>query len=152
MEVVEKGDYVGINLIIKGRKEAVVGEMAIEIANTYAPGESPMYLTAGDERLPVCIQEALLGMKQGESREFKGGPERSYGAYDESLVKEIKKAAMSSEYKVGDVIVEESKEVGHPIMAKIISINENTLTIDMNHPYAGFSISGEISLLKFEKR
>ncbi len=97
--------------------------------------------------------EANLNEKQkGDKFDFKIEAEKAYGIYDEEYVAKIDKQSFvvdgefdSKRIKVGEDIEMNDAE-GNVLVGKVISIDDTIVTMDFNHPLAGYDLHfiGEI--------
>lgn len=100
----------------------------------------------GRDGLPTGVRNAIEGLTIGEKFEVVVGPEDGYGEYDESLLGVIP----MDQFEDADHI-----EIGaefmtmfddEPVLVYVKEINEESITVDANHPLAGMKVTwtGEI--------
>jgi len=143
--------------IKKGNKIYVHYEGKFETGEVFDSSEKgentePLAFIAGVGQVIKGFDEAVIGMKEGEEKEFSIEPNEAYGMYNESLKKEIPKTVLpkDEEPKVGMMIVMATPE-GRQIPAKIIDVKKETITIDLNHPLAGKKLLFKIKVVKVEE-
>jgi len=109
----------------------------------------PMELTIGAEDFFSQVEEALVGMAPGEKKTVTIPAEDAFGEYDEEEVFSI-----SREQLTGDIVPEVGMELeltgddDEPVEVTVVEVNDDTLTVDANHPLAGEDITYEIELLE----
>ncbi len=129
-------------MYVEGEKEgelALIEKMTAEAPLTYCHGEGMM--------LPAW-EKQMEGRAEGDEFEFTIPCAEAYGEYDEAGVLELdKKLFYNGDGEFDDERVYEGAIVpmntadGQVIKAQIAEIGENTVTIDLNHPYAGENLT-----------
>ena len=101
----------------------------------------------GGGQLIKGFDEAVQGMKKGETKEFTLSPEEAYGEHNEQLVQEVPREAAKNipEPKEGMVVGLQGPD-GQNMQATITNVEEETLTFDLNHPLAGKKLTFEITV------
>ena len=100
---------------------------------------TPLRVAVGQHQVIPGFEEALIGMKEGESKTVAISPEKAYGKVDERLIQRVpttvfKNAGMQPE--AGTMVQFQSRD-GRPISALIQEVQEDSVLVDMNHPLAG---------------
>ncbi|BCG45346.1 FKBP-type peptidyl-prolyl cis-trans isomerase SlyD [Citrifermentans bremense] len=109
----------------------------------------PLEITIGNEDFFPQIEEALVGMAPGEKKTVVIPAEDAFGEYDEDEVFTI-----SREQLTGEIVPEVGMELeltgddDEPVEVVVVEVNEETITVDANHPLAGEDITYEIELLE----
>jgi FKBP-type peptidyl-prolyl cis-trans isomerase 2 len=109
----------------------------------------PLCFTIGARQVIEGFEEAVIGMDVGESKTCGISPEKGYGPrYDDHVLK-IDRSQIPPELnpKVGDQLQSRSEE-GRPVRAIVIEVDEDTLTLDANHPLAGKNLIFDIEVLE----
>jgi FKBP-type peptidyl-prolyl cis-trans isomerase SlyD len=93
------------------------------------------------------LENALYGMKVGEKKTVVIEPEEAYGDYDEESTQVARKDEFSEEVPldVGTFLDLEDDE-GDILSAQITEEDEETVTLDFNHPLAGKTLTFEITV------
>jgi FKBP-type peptidyl-prolyl cis-trans isomerase SlyD len=117
-----------------------------EIMESTAEGE-PIDFIQGIGQIISGLEEALYGMKVGEKKTVEIQPEDAYGIYDPDSLEVAKKEEFSEEIPldVGTFLDLRDNE-GEVLSAQIIEADEETITLDFNHPLAGKVLIFEISI------
>ncbi|MEM5871653.1 MAG: peptidylprolyl isomerase [Candidatus Aenigmatarchaeota archaeon] len=94
------------------------------------------------------LDEAVIGMKKGESKTFKVKPEDAYGEHDPQLVQKFPRSQVPKDMqpKVNMMVVL-TLQTGEHIPAKIIEVTEDYITLDFNHPLAGKTLIFKIKVI-----
>ena len=106
--------------------------------------------------MPV-FEECVIGMKDGEQREVTISPEDAFGLRQEELIQTMTKESFgdrATELREGVILNLNIQKDGeqHSVPALVTKVEENTITVDYNHPLAGQAICYQISLTKIGER
>lgn len=109
----------------------------------------PFQFTIGQGQVIPGFEESVLGMQTGETKSFNIPCDKAYGQKQDELIIEIPKENIPNEveYDVGTHLQIQQPN-GQVVAVLVKSINENTVTIDANHPLAGENLTFEIELLE----
>jgi len=120
-----------------------------EFDNSRSRG-TPLEFEVGSGQLIKGFDEAVRGMGFGEVKTFKLAPDDAYGHFNPAAVQEYPKGAFPEDYEfvIGATVEGHSPE-GAPLVAKIVSSTEDTVTLDLNHPLAGKDLTFEIEVLDY---
>ena len=110
--------------------------------------EKPLEVVVGSNQLLPGFEAALLGMTVGETKKFTLVSSEAYG---DVFPEAFQKAARSQfpegfEFAVG-TIVHGTSETGEPIGARVHAVDEDDVTLNLNHPLAGKDLTFEIELM-----
>src|SRR3989344_1340753 len=143
--------------IVKGNKVKVEYEGKFdngEIFDSSKHGEHshPLEFVVGKGQVIPGFEEAVIGLKKGDEKEIKLESEEAYGNYDSTLKREIPKDVIpeGQEIKEGMIIVMQTPE-GYKLPARIVSISDDSFTIDLNHPLAGKKLIFNIKVVGIEE-
>lgn len=118
--------------------------------------EEPFKAILGESELPPTLEEAIRGLKVGETTSVRVPPEEGYGPRQKLLVQEIenKEFIERVQPKPGLIItLNAQKEDGAepvPVPATVMEVNGDIVTVDYNHPLAGHHLTYEVTLLDTE--
>lgn len=110
-------------------------------------GKPPLEFTVGEKRVIAGFEKAVNGMAVGETKKVAIPSKDAYGEYIAELVSTVKKSEIPKEIKLqlGMVLVADSGSEGS-INVRITEIQEDSLTLDGNHPMAGKDLNFELTL------
>ena len=119
-----------------------------EFDNSRTRGET-LDFQVGSGQLIKGFDSAVNGMGIGEVKTVTLKPADAYGDTDPAAIVEYPKSAFApgTQLEVGHT-VQGTGPTGQPVMAKITSLNEETVTLDHNHPLAGEELTFEIELIE----
>ena len=139
MEKVEKGLYVSVDY--KGTLQNG------EVFDT-SHGSQPLEVQMGVGQIIKGFERELMGMSLNEKKMFTLNPEDAYGQRDESSTRDFARADFPQEMEphVGMMIALQTPE-GRQMPAKITHLDDEKLSVDLNHPLAGESLTFEIEVV-----
>ena len=130
--------------------------VALEYKLTLASGEevdsSPAgeplgFVTGGGQVIPG-LEKALMGMKKGDSSRIVVEPEDGYGPVDESMFQDIPQSQFPDDCKVEPGMTFHAQGPHGPFMVSVARVNDdNTVTVDMNHPLAGQQLHFDVTVV-----
>ena len=141
--------------INKGDKVVLEYEGKLENGEVFDSSEragQPLEFTAGEGKVIKGFDDAVIGMKKGEEKEFSIKPEEAYGPIRDELKKEVPKNAVKAdkELQEGMILVMATPE-GQQIPLRIGEVKEDTVVLDMNHPLAGKTLNFKIKIIDVKK-
>jgi len=109
-------------------------------------GRDPMVFLCGHGQMIPGFEKALMGAESGDSRSFDLSPEEAYGARDEEAIQELDKSNVPSDVNVGDMLGGRTAD-GHVVQFVIKEIGDDIITVDLNHPMAGKSLTFQVDVV-----
>ena len=111
----------------------------------------PLSFTIGSGDLIPGFEEAVVGMEPGDTRTATFGPEEAYGERSDELVFSIGRDKLpdSVEPEVGDRLEAKDPD-GNKFAVSVAAVEEQTVTLDANHPLAGRDLTFEIELVAID--
>ncbi|RMF54976.1 peptidylprolyl isomerase [Candidatus Woesearchaeota archaeon] len=109
---------------------------------------APLEFEVGSKKVIKGFEEAIIGMKKGEEKEFKLKPADAYGDPNPDLIKKVPKEAMpqGKEVKAGMMLIMTLPN-GVQVPAQIKEVGDKDVTIDLNHPLAGKELNFKVKLV-----
>ncbi len=116
-------------------------------------GSDPLQFELGSGCLITGFDEAVVGMSPGESKTVHIPPEKAYGHYREDRVIKIDKKDLPEDIvpAVG-MTLEVSAPNGVMVPIEVTKIEENTITLDANHPLCEQTLTFEITLVEIVEK
>jgi len=109
----------------------------------------PLRFTIGGGQLIPGFEEAVVGMKPGDSKTTELPVEKAFGPYLEERVIEVPKnkfARWDQQPTVGERVPIPQPD-GSAIDVIVTEVTESKVTVDFNHPFAGQDLTIDIKLL-----
>jgi peptidylprolyl isomerase len=112
-------------------------------------GNQPLEFVLGKSTLLADFEEAIIGMKAGESKTITIPAANAYGEYREDLIITIKRSQIQGgdNIEVGDYLTMTYTN-GNTTQVQVIDVSDTNVTIDTNSPLAGKDLTFKIDLLK----
>ena len=136
---IQPGKFVEISYILR---EASAGAEELEIC----PADEPFGFMAGEAQVLPAFEEALVGLKQGDSFDFKLTVKDAYGEEDLEAYVEVPKSAFivdgeldESVLEVGEVVPMQTGD-GEEVIGIVAEVRLNSVVVDFNHPFAGLAL------------
>jgi FKBP-type peptidyl-prolyl cis-trans isomerase SlyD len=103
--------------------------------------EEPIaYLHGGYDNILPLVEEALHGKSVGDTVEVTMSPEDAFGEFEPELVRDEDKDVFPPEVEVGMMFEADDPISGDVILFRVTEVNDETVTVDGNHPFAGMTI------------
>lgn len=108
---------------------------------------SPLEFEVGSGQVIKGFDDAILGMKEGEEKQFSIDPADAYGEHDPTLVQNIPRGVFPQDVKlVPGLLFEAGLPTGEKVPATITAVQEEIISVDLNHPLAGKKLSFKIKV------
>ena len=110
----------------------------------------PMTFELGSGHVIAGFDEAVTGMKPGESKTVNIPPEKAYGDYNKDLVIKVEKDKLppGSDPQIGQKLTANHSGNNTKITFTIVEIDEGILTLDANHVLAGRNLVFDVELVE----
>ncbi len=118
------------------------------VFDTSFDGE-PIEYKIGEGRLIAGFEQAVIGMEPGETKIAVISADDAYGQYREEMVIEVERNQLPSHLKleIGQTL-QSVQQDGQLIRFLVTDLNEETVTLDANHPLAGEVLTFDIQLVE----
>ena len=139
MEKVENGIFVSVDY--KGTLENG------QVFDT-SHGRRPLEIKMGAGQLVKGFENELMGMSLNDKKVFTLAPEDAYGQRDENATHSFPRSEVppGMNPQVGMTIGLSTPE-GRQVPARVVHLDDEKLTMDLNHPLAGESLTFEIEVV-----
>jgi peptidylprolyl isomerase len=110
-------------------------------------GREPLEFKIGEGGLIPDFEQAVVGMKPGDSKTIQIASENAYGPYHEEMVIDIERKELPEdlEPKVDQKLQVQQKE-GEEFVVTVTEVTETSVKLDGNHPLAGKDLTFDIEL------
>ena len=148
----ETGDTVYVNYVGKF-ENGTVFDTNIESAAQNAslpPRDSyaPLSFVVGAGQMIKGFDDAVVGMRQGESKTITLQPQDAYGQWDPSQVISFPR----SQINATDLTVGSALYSANGGMGTVTAISGQNVTVDFNHPLAGKTLIFTIDMMRVDKK
>jgi FKBP-type peptidyl-prolyl cis-trans isomerase 2 len=114
-------------------------------------GRQPLEFTIGEGQVIPGFEGAVVGMEPGDSKSVTVEPPEGYGERRRELVVDVERDRFPAEMEVevGKQVQVQEKD-GSPRVATIARVDDDSVTLDVNHPLAGKDLSFDIELVEID--
>ncbi len=112
-------------------------------------GRDPLEFTIGEGGLIPAFEQAVVGMTAGETRSVDIPAADAYGDRSDELVHEVPRNVISEdvELEVGMPLQAQGPD-GQVINLSVVAFDDNSVTVDANHPLAGQDLTFAIEVVE----
>lgn len=110
-----------------------------------ADGELMSYIQ-GSGSLAPGLEKALEGKETGHQMELTLAPEEGFGTRDDELIREMDLEDFEDSEEISPGLVFRADLDGEVSFYTVISVNDDTVVIDGNHPFAGQTLTFNITV------
>lgn len=116
----------------------VNGNEGTEVLEESATEEQPLVFIYGAGMMLPKFEENLQGLSAGDAYEFRLSAEDAYGAYDEEAVASLPMDMFKDQDmpEIGSFLPLQDNH-GNRFQGMVVSIAEDGVVVDLNHPMAG---------------
>jgi FKBP-type peptidyl-prolyl cis-trans isomerase 2 len=114
-------------------------------------GGEPLNFTLGEGQMIPGFEQAVLGMKVGESKTVTIPADKAYGQYRDDLVQVINREDLPAglDPEVGEQL-QGPRPGGGTGICTVTNVTNTTITVDFNNPLAGKNLTFEITLISIQ--
>lgn len=98
-------------------------------------GRDPLVVKLGEGTLIKGFEDGLIEMSEGEKKTVEIDPENAYGHPNDLMISQVPKNQVPEGVEVGAML--QAMTPQGPVNVTVISVSEDTVTIDANHPLSG---------------
>ncbi len=110
---------------------------------------NPLIFKVGERQVINGFENAVVGMKIGETKTVNISPEEAYGQTDPKLLREMPRNTFPQDFHfVKGALVEIRRPQGHSMPATIASFGDENVTLDLNQPLSGKTLNFEIEVVE----
>ncbi len=138
MKKVEKGHYV---------KVCYTGRLASGEIFDQTESCNPLEVQVGAGDVLKGFEDALLGMAPNEKKTFTLEPDDAYGVRNEDMEQSFTRSELPPDFRpeTGEVVVLQNQD-GEQMLATIKQMDQENITVDLNHPLAGMALTFDIEV------
>ncbi|MFO7578041.1 MAG: peptidylprolyl isomerase [Pelovirga sp.] len=109
----------------------------------------PFEFEVGSGQVIPGFDNAVIGMKAGESRQVRLEEEEAYGPYNEEMVFDADPSQFEAGLtpEVGQQF-QTQMEDGTPLLLRVKAISDGKITLDANHPMAGKALNFDLEIVE----
>ena len=107
----------------------------------------PLEFEVGAGNMISGFDNAVVGMSEGEEKEFTLEPKDAYGDVNPQLNMKIPREKIPAEEVKPGMVVMVGLKTGQQVPAKVTEVDEKEVTLDLNHPLAGKKLTFKIKIV-----
>jgi FKBP-type peptidyl-prolyl cis-trans isomerase SlpA len=113
--------------------------------------KEPLEFVYGQSEMLPAFEKNILGLKNGDEKEFTLQPEEAFGAPNpNALLKVEREKFPPGEAEVGTVFAIPGPD-GKPLQGIVANVTPEQVIVDFNHPLAGKALHFEVKIVKVTK-
>ena len=113
--------------------------------------DEPIVIRVGDNRLPVIVNQTLLGKRVGDELRLSiNAADEAFGDYDENMIQPVARSEFSDlgEIDIG-MLLDFSLPNGEEVVGYVTAMSGDEVSVDFNHPLIGRDCIYEIQVVAF---
>lgn len=140
---VKLGDHVKVEY------EGKLDDGSVFDTSKHGDHSHPLEFRVGSGEVIAGFDNGMIGMQIGEEKTIIIEPEQAYGQHEKRLVKTFPRAMLPSNDKLeeGMELIMQTPQ-GQEIPAFVTDLDEESVTLDLNHPLAGKRLHFTVTLLE----
>ena len=112
----------------------------------------PLSFQVGSGQMISGFDSACLGMQKGEVKTVQLTPSEAYGERNPQALQPVPKSAFGANFNFEIGAAVQGNGPRGPFLAKIHSLEEEDVVLDLNHPLAGENLQFEIEMVSVDER
>lgn len=109
-------------------------------------GAGPLAYLHGAGNIIPGLEAALAGKQAGDEVKATIEPEQAYGERHEQLKQDVPRELFSGVDDVQAGMQFQSETDQGPVLVTVVEVNEETVTVDGNHPLAGMQLNFDVTI------
>ena len=139
--------------VSSGKKVSIEYTLTLDdksVADTNV-GSEPLSYVQGSHNIIPGLENALEGLKIGDSKQVTVEPEDGYGPVDQKAIMEVSREQVPQDaLKVGAQLQGQNPD-GQVVHALVKEIKEQTVVLDFNHPLAGKTLHFDVKIVDIQE-
>jgi FKBP-type peptidyl-prolyl cis-trans isomerase SlpA len=112
-------------------------------------GREPLEVKLGEGQLIKGFESGLVGMTEGEKKTIEIESDDAYGESKPEFINEVPKENVPEGVKEGENL--QGMGPMGPVNVKVVAVNEETVTLDANHPLAGKKLIFDLEVVEISE-
>jgi len=112
-------------------------------------GRDPLEFTIGGGQVIPGFDEAVTGMVVGDAKSVTIPADQAYGPRVDEAVQSVPRDAIPAEIEIEEGMqLQAAAPDGQPVVVTVVSFDEESVTLDGNHPLAGQDLTFALELVE----
>lgn len=114
-------------------------------------GQEPVSFVMGDGSLLPGFERRLIGMRAGDEAEFRIPPDEGFGDPQDDNIQEIPRREFDADSPLEPgMLFSFADAAGGEVPGMIAAVDEESVTVDFNHPLSGRTIHFRVRIARVE--
>lgn len=119
-----------------------------ELDSSRGEGREPLAYLEGAQNIIGGLESALNEKNVGDQVKVSVEPTEGYGEINEELVQPVPRTAFEGVDSIEPGMQFQAQTPEGPQVVRVVEVNEETVTIDANHPLAGETLHFDVEVLE----
>ncbi len=111
-------------------------------------GEDPLTFVLGSHQVFPALEQALLGLKVGDSKQILLKPEDAYGPVIPDAFREVDLESVPANFRYVGAILGVQDPAGGVYPIRVHEIKNEKIVLDFNHPLAGRVLNFHVKVVE----
>jgi FKBP-type peptidyl-prolyl cis-trans isomerase SlyD len=148
----------GVKMSADKKNKVVADDMVISLDYTLSVNgevldssedEGPIVFLQGHDNIIPGLEKEIIGMALGDSKDVIVTPEGGYGEREDEEIKDIPLSEFPEEIPLeAGIELQVKDDEGIEMYGRIVSVGEETVEMDFNHPLAGKTLQFSVKLVE----
>jgi len=117
-----------------------------EVVDNNTNSDKALYFMYGRGQMMPGLESRIAEMNTGDSSNLEIPAEEAYGEYNPEAVQSVPKEHLAHLELHEGLVLQGQGDNGDPVMVVVKEINDDTVTMDHNHPMAGQDVSFSLTI------
>ena len=110
-------------------------------------GEEPLVFALGSNQVFPALEQAIMNLKVGDSKQIILKPEEAYGHLVPEAYREVDLETVPTPFRYVGAVLGVQDPAGGVYPIRVHAIKEQKIVLDFNHPLAGRSLRFHVKVL-----
>ncbi len=111
-------------------------------------GEDPLVFVLGSHQVFPALEQALLGLKVGDTKQITLKPEEAYGPVVAEAYREVDIDNVPASYRYAGAVLGVQDPAGGVYPIRVHEVKEQKIVLDFNHPLAGQVLRFDVKVVE----
>lgn len=119
-----------------------------QLDSSRVEGREPLSYLEGGENIIGGLENALNEKGAGDQVKVSVDPAEGYGEKNDELVQPVPRSAFEGVDAIEPGMQFQAQTPGGPQIVRVVEVNDETVTIDANHPLAGETLHFDVEVVE----
>ncbi|MGP4844075.1 FKBP-type peptidyl-prolyl cis-trans isomerase [Marinobacter sp. 1Y8] len=126
----------------------LTNEQGEELDSSRVEGREPLTYLEGAQNIINGLESALTEKTAGDQLKVTVAPAEGYGEKNEELIQPVPRTAFEGVDSIEPGMQFQAQTPGGPQVVRVVEVDEETVTIDANHPLAGETLNFDVEVVE----